>query len=133
VRRANSTMSSTLPSFGLPAQVSSARLSLRSSKHAEDIDIRIVLEVERFDQFFAVLVGADDDGAAVEPAVARPAANHRAQEQPVRRSARRDQRRKERRQPERETSPPSLAKNEAPMNSRNHEGQAEIIRVICRS
>ena len=31
VRRANSMMSSTLPSFGAPAQVSSARLSLRSS------------------------------------------------------------------------------------------------------
>jgi len=31
VRRANSRMSSTLPSFGTPAQVSSARPSLRSS------------------------------------------------------------------------------------------------------
>ena len=33
----------------------------------------------------------------------------------------------------RETWPPSLAKNEAPMNSRNTNAQDEIIRVICRS
>ena len=33
----------------------------------------------------------------------------------------------------RDTSPPSLAKNEAPMNSRNTNAQDEIIRVICRS
>src|SRR5450631_162914 len=50
-------------------------------EHAEDIDVGIVLEVERLDQLFAVLVGTDDDGAAVEPAVARPAAYHRTQEQ----------------------------------------------------
>src|SRR5450631_809221 len=37
-------------------------------EHAEDIDIRIVLGVERLDQFFTVLVGYDNDGAAVEPA-----------------------------------------------------------------
>ena len=33
----------------------------------------------------------------------------------------------------RDTSPPSLAKNDAPMNSRNTKAQDEIIRVICRS
>ena len=33
----------------------------------------------------------------------------------------------------REISPPSLAKNDAPMNSRNTKAQDEIIRVICRS
>ncbi len=33
----------------------------------------------------------------------------------------------------RETSLPSLAKNEAPMKSRNTKAQDEIIRVICRS
>ena len=33
----------------------------------------------------------------------------------------------------REISLPSLAKNEAPMNSRNTNAQDEIIRVICRS
>ena len=33
----------------------------------------------------------------------------------------------------RDISLPSLAKNEAPMNSRNTKAQAEIIRVICRS
>ncbi len=41
------------------------------------------LGLERLDQLFAVLVGADDDGAAVEPALAGPAAHHRAQEQPL--------------------------------------------------
>ncbi len=81
VRRANSTMSSTLPSFGLPAQVSSARLSLRSSNTPRISISESVLGLERLDQLFAVLVGADDDGAAVEPALARPAAHHRAQEQ----------------------------------------------------
>ena len=44
----------------------------------------IVLGLERLDQLLAVLVGADHDGAAVEPALPRPAAHQRAQEQPVR-------------------------------------------------
>ena len=51
-------------------------------EHAEHIDVGIVLGLERLDQLLAVLVGADDDGAAVEPALARPAAHQRAQEQP---------------------------------------------------
>src|ERR1700694_5461884 len=51
-------------------------------EYAEDVDIRIVLGLERFDQFFAVLVRADHDGAAVEPALTCPAAHHRTQEQP---------------------------------------------------
>src|SRR5580704_8450345 len=50
-------------------------------EHAEHIDVRILLNPERLDQLFAVLVRADDDGAAVEPPVACPAAHHRAQEQ----------------------------------------------------
>ena len=58
-----------------------------------------VLLVERLDQLLAVLVGADDDGAAVEPALTRPAAHQRAQHQ-----AFGDQRRQtdeeERRQPQ---------------------------------
>src|ERR1700692_1542464 len=33
-------------------------------EHTEDIDVRIVLVLERLDQLFAVLVGADDDGTA---------------------------------------------------------------------
>ncbi len=33
----------------------------------------------------------------------------------------------------RDTSPPSLAKNDAPMNNRKTNAQDEIIRVICRS
>src|SRR5580692_687877 len=48
-------------------------------EYAEDVDIGIVLRLERLDQLFTVLVGAHDDGAAVEPAFARPAAHHRAQ------------------------------------------------------
>jgi len=51
-------------------------------EHAEDVDVGIVLGLERLDQLFAVDVRADDDGAAVEPAFTRPAANHRPQEQP---------------------------------------------------
>ena len=51
-------------------------------EHAEHVDIRIVLGLERRDELLAVLVGADDDGPPVEPALPRPTANHRAQEQP---------------------------------------------------
>ena len=58
-------------------------------EHAEHVDVGIVLLVQRLDQLLAALVGADDDGAAVEPAVTGPAAHQRAQEQPFA-----DQRRK---------------------------------------
>ena len=51
-------------------------------EYAEHVDVGIVLDLERLDQFFAGLVGADDDGAAVEPALPRPASHQRAQEQP---------------------------------------------------
>ena len=44
-------------------------------EHAEHVDVGIVLLVERLDQLLAVLVGADDDGTAVEPAVKGPAAH----------------------------------------------------------
>ena len=56
-------------------------------EHAEHVDVGIVLALERLDQLFAVLVGADDDGAAVEPALARPAAHHACAGTAVRRSA----------------------------------------------
>ena len=53
-------------------------------EHAEDLNIGVVLRVERADQVFTVLVGADDDRPAVEAAFTRPAADHRAQNDPVR-------------------------------------------------
>ena len=53
-----------------------------------------ILLVQRLDQLLAVLVGADDDGAAVEPALARPAAHQRAQHQAPGDQARPDRRRK---------------------------------------
>ncbi|MEY9311464.1 hypothetical protein ABH977_006676 [Bradyrhizobium ottawaense] len=50
-------------------------------EHAQHVDVGILLRFERFDQLLAVAVGADDDGAAVEPALARPAAHQRSQHQ----------------------------------------------------
>src|SRR6185437_3273813 len=52
-------------------------------EHAEDIDVGIGLGSQRFDQLFAASIGADDDGAATEPPLARPTADHRAQQQPL--------------------------------------------------
>ena len=46
-------------------------------------DVGVVVGIQRLDQLLAVLIGADDDGAAVEPAVMRPGADHRAQCQPL--------------------------------------------------
>ena len=102
-------------------------------EHAEDVDVEILgLRVQRLDQLFAVVVGADDDGAAVETALAAPAAHHRAQDQ-----AAGDQKarptKKNAESHTREMESPSLAKNDAPMNSRNTNDQDEIIRVICRN
>ena len=50
-------------------------------EHAEHVDVGVRLLVERLDQLLAVLVGADDDGAAVEPALTRPVAHQPAQHQ----------------------------------------------------
>ena len=83
MRRANSMMSSTLPSFGAPAQVSKRPAVVAIVEHAEDIDVGIGLGSQRFDQLFAASIGADDDGAATEPPLARPTADHRAQQQPL--------------------------------------------------
>ena len=68
-------------------------------EHAEHLDVGIVLDLERPDQLFAVLVGADDDGAAIEPALTGPAAHQRAQEQP-RGHQRREPGEEKRREPE---------------------------------
>src|SRR3954451_18837644 len=50
-------------------------------EHAEHVDVGILLLLQGLDQLFAVAVGADDDGAAVEPALAPPGAHQRAQHQ----------------------------------------------------
>src|SRR6185312_817931 len=48
-------------------------------EHADDADVGIALCAERADERLAVLVGADHHGAAVEPAVAGPAAHQKKQ------------------------------------------------------
>ena len=73
-------------------------------EHAEHVDIGIILGLERLDQLFAVLVRADHDGAAIEPALARPAAHERSQE-----SALGQQRRKADEEERREPEPRNLA------------------------
>src|SRR3954470_409431 len=50
-------------------------------EHAEHVDVGIFLLLQRLDQLFAVAVGADDDGAAVESTLAPPGAHQRAQHQ----------------------------------------------------
>ncbi len=50
-------------------------------EHAEHVDIRIILGLERVYQLLAVFVRANDHGAAIEPALARPAAHQCAQQQ----------------------------------------------------
>ena len=83
MRRANSTMSSTLPSFGLAGAGLERAVVVAVVEHAEHVDVGVVLFGERLDQLLAIGVGADDHGAAVEPALARPAAHQRAQDQPL--------------------------------------------------
>ncbi len=51
-------------------------------EHADDADVGIALRGERFEQRFAVQVGADHDGAAVEPALPRPAPHQQEQAAP---------------------------------------------------
>ena len=51
-------------------------------EHADDADVGIALRGERFEQRLAVPVGADHDGAAVEPALPRPAPHQEEQGAP---------------------------------------------------
>jgi hypothetical protein len=51
-------------------------------EHAEHLDVGIILGLERLDEFFAALVRAHDNGAAIESALTGPTAYQRAQEQP---------------------------------------------------
>ena len=52
-------------------------------EHAENIEIGILLDIEKLNQLFSALVGADDDGAPVQPALACPVPDQRAQRQPL--------------------------------------------------
>ncbi len=101
-------------------------------EHADDADVGIALRGERADQRFAVAVGADHDGAAVEPAFARPAPHQ--QKQPA---AERDQREQaehvEAPSQARENWSPALAKNDTPMAIRNTTDHAEASRMYCFS
>ncbi len=70
VRRANSTRSSTVPSFWRSGDVGRRAIVAAVVEHAEDAHVGVALRGERLDQRLAALVGADHDGAAVEPALA---------------------------------------------------------------
>ncbi len=85
------------------------------------------------DQLLAVLVGADDDGAAVEPAVDGPSRVPSSAAAAARRPAPQGRTKKNADSQSRETSPPSLTRKDTPMNSRNTKAHDEIIRVIWRS
>ena len=84
VRRANSTRSSTVPSLGTPAQRRRGAVVAAVVEHADDAHVGVALRGERLDQRLAVRVGADDDGAAVEPALPRPAPHQEEQRAPER-------------------------------------------------
>ncbi len=65
VRRPNSTRSSTLPSFGSPAQSPAPRSSVRSSNKPMISHAGVALLLAKFgDDVFARRAAADDDGAA---------------------------------------------------------------------
>ena len=101
-------------------------------EHAEHVDVGVRLLVERLDQLLAVLVGADDDGAAVEPALsAQFRTSPRSTWRPATCTARPTNKNDD--SHSRETSLPSLRANDTPMNSRKTNVQDEIIRVIWRN
>ena len=52
-------------------------------EYAENAQVRIVLGVEQFNQFFTALVGSDNDRASVQSALARPAPYQPAQCHPL--------------------------------------------------
>ena len=90
VRRANSTRSSTVPSFCWPATTVGERSSPRSSNtptmRTSESRLRRASDLISASP---LLVGADHDGAAVEPALARPAPHQ--QEQRAAEADQRDQ------------------------------------------
>jgi hypothetical protein len=68
--------------LGTPRQLAALRSSL--VEHADDVDVGIALGGERADERFAIGVGADYDGAAIEAAFARPAPHQQEQHAPER-------------------------------------------------
>jgi hypothetical protein len=84
VLRANATRSLTLPSLGTPPQLAALRFVAAVVEHADDVDVGIALGGERADERFAIGVGADYDGAAIEAAFARPAPHQQEQHAPER-------------------------------------------------
>src|SRR4029077_15919477 len=100
VPRANATRALTVPSLGTPPplaarSVAAAELGPPAAarraafvaavvEHADDVDVGIALGGERADERFAVGVGADHDGAALEAALARPAPHQQEQHAPER-------------------------------------------------
>jgi len=120
-----------------PCRVSGCRHKYRARgrrcvvEHAEHVDIGIVLGLERLDQLLAVLSEPTTMVRRSSP-LCGPSRAQRAQEHPLG-DERGDADEKECREPEPRHFAPSLARKDAPMNSRNTKAQDEIIRVICRS
>ncbi len=79
VWRANSTRSSTVPSFGTPLQVCRAAVVAAIVKYADDAHVGIALRRECCDQRIAAIAGADHDGATIEAALPCPAAHQEEQ------------------------------------------------------
>ena len=73
-----------MPSLATPAQLDGAAFVAAIVEHADDAHVGIALRGQRIDQRFAVMVGADDDGAAIEPAFPRPAPHQKKQPAPER-------------------------------------------------
>ena len=77
VWRANSTRSSTVPSLGTALKLVAAAVVAAIVERADDAHVGIALRGERRDQRIAAVARADDDGAAVEAALPRPAPHQR--------------------------------------------------------
>ena len=68
-----------MPSLGTPATIGGERSPPRSSKTPQMRMSESASLIERVQQRFAFPAAADDDDAADQPAVARPAAHQRGQ------------------------------------------------------
>ena len=116
------------------AELGNARTAIHDAvvmaivEHAEHIDVGIVLGFERLHELLAILVRANDDGAAIEPALARPLAHERTQDRAARPSAPPDQRKRTTRARHAKFRRPCSTKKDAPMNSRNASVQDDVSR-----
>jgi hypothetical protein len=70
--------------LGHAAAARRAALVAAVVEHADDVNVGIALGGERADERFAIGVGADHDGAAIEAAFARPAPHQQEQHAPER-------------------------------------------------